>query len=35
MQAGLTGVNSGMRRGSASKDGDIPARTGSSRHARK
>lgn len=35
MQAGLSGVNSAMRRGSASKDGDVPARTGSSRHNRK
>ncbi|XP_052070328.1 casein kinase I-like isoform X2 [Mytilus californianus] len=35
MQAGLSGVNSAMRRGSASKDGDIPVRTGSSRHNRK
>lgn len=28
-------TNSAMRRGSASKDGDNPARTGSSRHVRK
>uniref|UniRef100_A0A8W8M5R5 non-specific serine/threonine protein kinase n=1 Tax=Magallana gigas TaxID=29159 RepID=A0A8W8M5R5_MAGGI len=34
MQPGMV-TNSAMRRGSASKDGDNPARTGSSRHARK
>ncbi|WAQ97155.1 hypothetical protein MAR_029886 [Mya arenaria] len=32
--SGLQG-NSGVRRGSASKDGDAPARASSSRHARK
>ncbi|KAK3091164.1 hypothetical protein FSP39_017624 [Pinctada imbricata] len=34
MQPGMM-MNSAMRRGSASKDGDMPARTGSSRHIRK
>ncbi|XP_060063481.1 casein kinase I-like isoform X2 [Ylistrum balloti] len=35
MQPGMMPVNSAMRRGSASKDGEVPARTGSSRHTRK
>ncbi|KAK3593299.1 hypothetical protein CHS0354_031358 [Potamilus streckersoni] len=35
MQASMLPVNSGMRRGSASRDGDGPVRTGSSRPVRK
>ena len=35
MQSSMIPMNSGMRRGSASKDGDNPARAGSSRHVRK
>ena len=33
--SGLQGNNPAVRRGSASKDGDGPARVSSSRHARK
>jgi hypothetical protein len=31
----IPSVNTGVRRGSASKDGDAPARASSSRHVRK